>query len=173
MRVSDYQQFVHQSDQFEDRAHSERLDIALYGLAGEIGSVVAAIKKRLLGKKESNWQLTNEEIEEELGDAFWYCFQLAEILSPDRAVNILTHDIDHLRAEISAENDRAQRIEGVLTPERSQNFLDESRHFPRDASEIEFDSYQTLAFMTARTVDSTLVEVCLAVLWQLNGKSVV
>lgn len=170
MRVSDYQQFVQESDQFRDRAPSERLDIALYGLAGEVGSVVAAIKKRLLGKKESNWQLTNEEIEEELGDAFWYCFQLAEILSADRTFNILTHDIDHLRAEIGAENARAQRIEGVLTPERSQKFLDAARHFPRDASDIEFDSYQALAFLTARTGNATLVEVCLAVLWQLNAE---
>ncbi len=170
MLVSEYQRFVIESDQFEDRSHSDRLDIALYGLAGEVGSVVAAIKKRLLGKKESNWQLTNEEIEEELGDAFWYSFQLAEILSADRSVNILTHDIDHLRAEIGAENVRARRIEGVLTPERSQRFLDEARDFPRDAGEIEVDSYQVLAFLTARTGDATLVEVCLAVLWQLNAE---
>jgi NTP pyrophosphatase (non-canonical NTP hydrolase) len=170
MLVSEYQNFVAESDQFGDRSRPERLDISLYGLAGEVGSVVAAIKKRLLGKKESDWRLTNEEIEEELGDAFWYCFQLANIISDDRQVNILTYDIDHLRAEIGAENDRARRIEGVLTSERSQKFMEDTLDFPRDEAKIEVDSYQALAFLTARTAEETLVEVCLAVLWQLNAE---
>lgn len=170
MHISDYQAFVDDSDQFKDRAQSERLDIALYGLAGEVGSVAAAIKKRLLGNKEVSWHTTNEEIEEELGDAFWYCFQLADILSTERAVNILTHDIQNLRAEIGAEDDRAARIKGVLTQGRSDKFLEAAEHFPSTPSQFTFNDYQELAFLTARTDKETLVEVCLAVLWQLNAE---
>lgn len=170
MRASEYQAFVNESDQFKDRTRSERLDIALYGLAGEVGSVAAAIKKRILGDKEASWQNANEEIEEELGDALWYCFQLAEILSVDREVSILALDIQNLRTELGAEDERAHRIERVLTAERSAQFLEAAQNFLRDPSEITFDGYQVVAFLTARTSDATLVEVCLAVLWQLNAE---
>jgi NTP pyrophosphatase (non-canonical NTP hydrolase) len=170
MRVSDYQAFVNDSDQFKDRSRPERLDIALYGLAGEIGSIAAAIKKRLLGSKEASWQVTNDEIVEELGDAFWYCFQLAEILRPGHEVNILALDTQNRRSEIGADDDRARLIRGVLTPERSTQFLEAAQTFPSDASEITFDAYQELAFLTARTSEAMLVEVCLAVLWQLNAE---
>ncbi|TWB22889.1 MazG nucleotide pyrophosphohydrolase domain-containing protein [Nitrospirillum bahiense] len=170
MLVSEYQAFVEESDQFADRKHSVRLDIALYGLAGEVGSVVAAIKKRLLGPKEVNWRGKSEEIEEELGDALWYCFYVDKVIAPTREINILALDIKNLKDEIGADNDRARRIKGALTPERSAQFLEAAQVFPISASEIKFDDYQKLAFLTARTSDATLVEVCLAVLWQLNAE---
>lgn len=170
MRVSEYQAFIDESDQFKDRTHSARMDIALYGLAGEVGSVAAAIKKRLFDGNEVSWRVTTEEIEEELGDAFWYCIQLAKLLSSGRDVCILSLDIQNLRGEIGAKDDRAQRIRGVLTPERSAQFLEAAQKFPNDASDITFNDYQALAFLTARTSEATLVEVCLAVLWQLNAE---
>lgn len=170
MRVSDYQAFVDASDQFKARDEQQRHAIAIYGLAGEVGSLAAAIKKRLFNNKEVDWRTTSEEIEEELGDAFWYCFQLAALLAPKRDRCILSLCISNLIAEVGADDDRGRQIREVLTPARTNQFLERARSFPRNASEIIFDDYQSLAFLTARTTDATLVEVCLAVLWQLNAE---
>lgn len=170
MRVSDYESFVAESDKFKDRPEDKRLAIALYGLAGEVGSVAAAIKKRLFSDREVDWRVTSEELEEEIGDAFWYCFQLAALLKPHRDTCILCLDIQNLVSEIGADDERARRIREVLTPERSGEFLKAALGFPCEASAITFNQYQALAFLTARTTDATLVEVCLAVLWQLNAE---
>ena len=37
MKVSEYNEFVRRTDQSKERTPSERKEIALYGLAGEIG----------------------------------------------------------------------------------------------------------------------------------------
>src|SRR4051794_13894602 len=98
MLVSAYDSFVQDSDRSIGRPINERLDIAIYGLAGEVGSVVAAIKKRLLAENGTEvWDAANEEIVEELGDVLWYCFSLAHVENPATAVNIFAHDISNLK----------------------------------------------------------------------------
>jgi len=45
MLVQEYNAFVVKTDQYKDRPAEERRAIALYGLVGEIGSLLAAVKK--------------------------------------------------------------------------------------------------------------------------------
>lgn len=169
--VSEYDQFVLDSDQSLSRPAEQRKEIAIYGLAAEIGSVVAAIKKRLLGEGGAEeWNAPNEEILEELGDVMWYCFSLARHANPTKPVNIFAHDIAKLRREIGATDERAQQIGRILDPSKRDAFLAAAEHFPRRTRELTFEDYQDLAFLTARTKDKTLVEVCLAVLWQLSAE---
>ena len=171
MLVSDYDRFVQESDQSVGRSQAERMDIAIYGLAAEVGSVVSAIKKRLLAEagKES-WRKPNEEIIEELGDVVWYCFSLAKIANPLKPINIFSHDIANLKAEIGASDNRADRIKDALDPAKREKFLRAAESFPRATRRMKLDDYQRMAFLTARTKDRTLVEVCLAVLWQLSAE---
>jgi NTP pyrophosphatase (non-canonical NTP hydrolase) len=171
MLVSAYDQFVQDSDQSRDKDDETRFDIALYGLAGEIGSVVSAVKKRLLteGGKEK-WNAANGEIEEELGDVIWYCFLLARLANPKKPINIFSHDIENLRKELSGTSERSERIRSVLDKSKVDEFLKAAKDFPRMTRTMEFSDYQNLAFLTARTPDRTLVEVCLAVLWQLSAQ---
>lgn len=167
MIVSEYQSFVAGTDQFKDTQPNERWDIALYGLSGEIGSVVSAIKKKLLSESGADWRTPNQEIKEELGDALWYCFYLAMIHDGERSSNLLLANIKFLHGEISASTERAKAIRGVLADEVRERFLSEAGALIAASTELGFDDYQKLAFKTARTETQTLVEVCLAVLWQL------
>lgn len=171
MLVADFDQFVIDSDQSIEKPESQRVEIAIYGLAAEIGSVVAAVKKRLLGEGGSeDWNAPNDEIVEELGDVMWYCFSLAKHANPDKPVNIFAHDIAKLRREIGAEDERARRIQRVLDDSKRDAFLAAAEHFPKKAKVLTFEAYQDIAILTARTQDKTLVEVCLAVLWQLSAE---
>jgi NTP pyrophosphatase (non-canonical NTP hydrolase) len=171
MLVAAYDQFVQDSDQSRTKDDQTRFDIALYGLAGEIGSVVSAVKKRLLSEGgEENWNIPNKEIEEELGDVIWYCFLLARLANPKKPVNIFLHDIENIRREISGASERSKRIRTVLDATKVGEFLRAAESFPRFTRTMEFRDYQTLAFLTARTPNRTLVEVCLAVLWQLSAE---
>ena len=171
MLVADFDQFVIDSDQSIEKPESQRVGIAIYGLAAEIGSVVAAVKKRLLGEGGSeDWNAPNDEIVEELGDVMWYCFSLAKHANPDKPVNIFAHDIAKLRREIGAEDERARRIQRALDGSKRDAFLAAAEHFPKKAKVLSFEAYQDLAILTARTQDRTLVEVCLAVLWQLSAE---
>ena len=163
MKVSEYDLFVHETDQYHDS------DVALYGIAGELGSVVSAVKRRLIASTE-DWNVENDEIIEELGDLVWYCFAFAQCHAAEndrKGLNLLTHDIKNLRKEIGSDDDRAERIGNVLDSHNRDEFLSRTADFPQRASTIRFDDYQELAFLTARTTGKTLVEVCLAVLTQL------
>lgn len=171
MLVSDYDRFVVDSDQSVDKAQDQRVEIAIYGLGAEIGSVVAAVKKRLLGEGGlENWNAPNDEIVEELGDVMWYCFSLARHANPAKPVNIFAHDIAKLRQEIGAGDERALRIQHVLDRSSRDAFLSAAAKFPKKTKIMTLEDYQSLAFLTARTKDRTLVEVCLAVLWQLSAE---
>lgn len=163
MKVSDYDLFVQETDQ------SHYADVALYGIAGELGSVVSAVKRRLIASTE-DWNVANKEIIEELGDLLWYCFAFAQCHAAGKgrgSLNLLSHDISNLRKEIGNDDERAERIGDVLGSDNRDQFLSESSSFAQRASTIDFNDYQRLAFLTARTHGRTLVEVCLAVLTQL------
>lgn len=171
MLVADYDAFVRATDQSAGRPQHERLDIAAYGLASEVGSVVAAIKKRLLGEAGEDRPLAADaEIAEELGDVVWYLFALAHAQNPDQPFNVFGHDIASLQAEIGAGDARAERIRGILDPGKRDEFLRAAAGFADLGDRVRFDDYQDLAFLTARTQDRMLAEVCLAVLWQLSAE---
>src|ERR1700729_694578 len=75
MKPVDYAAFVEKTKQFTGKPDDEQRSIALYGLVSEIGSLVAAVKKKILseGGEGPHWDQPNDEITEELGDSFWYC----------------------------------------------------------------------------------------------------
>lgn len=171
MLVSTYDAFVQQTDQSHGLSREERRDIAIYGLASEVGSVVAAIKKRLLaGGGEATWNIPDQEIIDELGDVIWYCFSLARIANPAKPINIFALDISNLKQELSAQNARAMDIARVLPESNRTAFLRAAEAFPRRTRDMEFEDYQKLAFLTARTQGRELAQVCLAVLWQLTAQ---
>jgi len=171
MLVSKYDRFVQQTDKTYGRSTPERREIAMFGLAAEIGSVTAAIKKRLLADDASDgWSTPNDEIVKELGDVMWYCFALARIENDGgKPVNIFAHDIANLRREIGGDGERAARLRYVLDPDKRAAFLEASAAFPKLTRHMLFEDYQKIALLTARTSGKVLVEVCLAVLSQLNA----
>ena len=163
MKFNEYAEFVRQTDQNKDS------DVALYGIVGELGSIVSAVKRRLIAKDPA-FNDPNSEVVEELGDLIWYCFSLAQCLNEQVQVatwNFLVHDIKKLQKEICGDDNRAVRIGNVLGPENRDEFLKRAKSFPDTKSNMQFDDYQKLAFLTARTDGRTLMEVCLAVLAQL------
>ncbi|MGQ3263461.1 MazG nucleotide pyrophosphohydrolase domain-containing protein [Phenylobacterium sp.] len=171
MLVSTYDSFVGETDLSIDLDAAQRFDIAAYGLAGEVGSVVAAIKKRLLaGGSSDALPQADAEIVEELGDVMWYCFSLARAANPNRPANIFALDISNLRRELTSVNPRLDKISRVLDRDKLSDFINNSKSFSRRARKMEFEDYQKLAFLTARTEGRTLARVCLAVLWQLSAQ---
>lgn len=171
MKIAIFDRFVADTDQAADKRIDVRRGIAIYGLASEIGSLLAAIKKRLLDEDGPHkWNVINEEIQDELGDVLWYGFSLARVANADHPVNIFSHDIRNLRAEIEAPDARGERLRAVLDKSKREEFLIRAATFPRATRIMTFDDYQSIAFLTARTGDQTLIEVCMAVLWQLAAQ---
>ncbi|MFN4281420.1 MAG: MazG nucleotide pyrophosphohydrolase domain-containing protein [Alphaproteobacteria bacterium] len=172
MRPIDYDQFVRKTDQYSLKAPKERHAIALYGLVGEIGSLISAIKKKILAEGgEADWDQPNKEIKEEIGDVLWYCYSLSQIVNATY-FDILTNDISVLRREIEGGNERAEKISAALAaldPKSKNEFLSAAALFPI-SNDFSFDAYQALAFKTARTDGIILLEVCLAVLPQLGAE---
>ena len=168
MLIQTYVDFVARTDLSKDKPEA-RFDIALYGLVGEVGSLVAAIKKRLLAAGRRNWSVPNEEIVEELGDTLWYCFAIAVAEGLDGS--FLASDIRALQAEVGGAKERSKRIRKVLG-ENAQVFLDAAPGFLADweRGDATLDEYRSLAFLTSRTRDDQLVEVSLAVLQQLTAE---
>ncbi|MXY06937.1 MAG: hypothetical protein F4Y55_14020 [Gammaproteobacteria bacterium] len=164
MNERDYSDFVGRTDK------ANNLDVALYGIAGEVGSVVSAVKRRLIGNDETNWNVPNKEIIEELGDLLWYCFAFARCHCTAEGkppLNILKHDIANLKEEIDNDDERARGIGDALVPEKRATFLRRAAEIEESESGMELDDYQTVAYLTARTKGRLLLEVCLAVLSQL------
>lgn len=169
MRVAEYESFVARTTQFSDRPRDERRAIAFYGLVAEIGSLVSAVKKKLLSEGgEAAWDQPNDEIKEEIGDALWYCYASAQAVN-DGPFDILASDIELLRQDIGSTNERARKIAAALDPSTREAFLEAARSFP-PADGSSFDDYQRLAFKTARADGRVLIEVCVAVLWQLGAE---
>ena len=171
MLVSAFDTFVQETDRSVGKSREDRLDIATYGLGAEIGSVVSAIKKRLLAEGgPEDWCTANDEIIEELGDVVWYCFSLAGIANEGKPVNIFARNIANLKKELNTGGDRATRLRATLDPSKYEAFLQAAKSFPKKTKFMEFEDYQSMAFLTARTEKRTLVDVCLALLWQLSAQ---
>jgi NTP pyrophosphatase (non-canonical NTP hydrolase) len=169
VKVTEYDKFVHRTDQSKDRSLGERRAISLYGLVGEIGSLLSAIKKKILSESgDADWDQPSEEIKEELGDVLWYCYALAHV-DNEGSFDILRNDIELLKREIGATDERADKIRAALNPLSREAFLEAAGTFP-PSPDYTFNDYQTLAYKTARTDGKTLLEVCLAVLTQLAAE---
>ena len=168
LTIAQYAQFVRETDLSKDKA-AEQFDIALYGLAGEIGSLGAAIKKRLLSAGRKDWDVPNDEIVEELGDSLWYCFAIGEARGIGDA--FVAADIELLQEELGGSGDRSESIREILE-ERAGQFLEAAPSFLEaiESSTASLERYRHLAFLTSRTRADQLVEVCLAVLQQLTAE---
>lgn len=168
MLIRTYSEFVSSTDLSRDRPEA-RFHIAVYGLVGEVGSLVAAIKKRLLAAGRRNWSVPNDEIIEELGDSLWYCFAVAN--SAGLGDSFLAADIRALQAEVGGIEERSERIREVLGT-NAQTFLSAAPVFLKRFSQGDatLDEYRRVAFLTSRTKDDQLVEVSLAVLQQLTAE---
>ncbi len=171
MFIEDFDKFVRASDQSTGKVKEERLDIAIYGLSAEIGSVVAAVKKRLLAEDGPHlWNEPNSEIIEELGDVIWYSFALAHVLRLQKPISVFSASIARLKREVMQAGERGERVRGIFSTASQASFLHAVSHLPRSSRRMKFDDYQRVAFLTARTEGRTLVEVCLAVLLQLSAQ---
>lgn len=170
MLAGDYQRFVRQSDWTIDRRAVVRNRILRYGLIGETGSVIAAVKKRLLVDEgvERRFRPDNE-IGEELGDLLWYCFALHAFAYPNAERNALADAMATLRNEIADSGPHSARIREWLGTRDWDEFLVRSLDLI-DEGDFAFDDYQRTSILTARTSDNELVEVCLAVLTQLGAE---
>lgn len=172
MLFSDYAVFVRDIDQSKGKPEDERRDIAIYGLAAEIGSLLSAIKKAILAAQADEAPVAarkRQEVKEEIGDVLWYTVLLGQQSNNDAGFDVFTNDISNLLKENSAGNERAAKIETALTPERQASFLQKGEAFITK-DDVTLDEYQQLAFMTARTGGGQLERVCLAVLSQLGAE---
>jgi NTP pyrophosphatase (non-canonical NTP hydrolase) len=167
MLVTEYDAFVRATDQSAEKSPEDRWNIAIYGLVGEIGSVLSAVKKQLLGAGTEISRLATDEIKEELGDVLWYSFSLAQLYGKPK--NILAQDIADLRVELSGKKEWSAKFRKALKQKKRKEFLKAAKNFP-SSEEVTFDDYQNVAFLTARTNQKVLLEVCLAVLWQLGAQ---
>jgi NTP pyrophosphatase (non-canonical NTP hydrolase) len=165
MLISDYRGFVRETNLSEVQ---NGFDIALYGLAGEVGSLVAALKKKLLAAGRSDWNTPNDEIIEELGDCFWYLFALGEAAE---AGDFIAADVEGLAVEIGSADERAERLRAILG-KKATDFLAGVPVFlgACEAARATLEDYQRLAFLTRRTHEDQLAEVCIAVLQQLTAQ---
>lgn len=171
MLVTDFQEFVDDSDQFKGEPKEKRIEIAIQGLMSEIGSVVSAVKKEALREGGAlTSSVAKAELTEELGDVFWYAFAVARLDDVGNDMNVLHSDIRGLANEIGRDNDRAQSIQQVLSPERAKEFLDAAEVYLNDTMPT-FGEYQRLAWLTARTEGATLLTVCIAVMSQLGAQA--
>lgn len=170
MLIKRYATIVSATDQFSGRDPTSAREIAIYGLASEIGSITSAIKKQSLNEGGAlSSPLAKTELSEELGDAMWYAFALARIEGMEDGRDIMLSDIEHLKAEIGKNDARGERIRKVLTQVEVDAFFEGVAEFERN-SRKKLSDYQKLAYRTARTHGETLLTVCAAVLTQLGAQ---
>ena len=168
LTIHEFAEFVQKTDLGKDKP-ADRFDISLYGIVGEIGSLGAAIKKRLLHGGRRNWNIPNEEIIEELGDSLWYCFAIG--VASGTGFSFVAEDIRLLQTEVGGSGERSSRIREVLR-ERADQFLRAAPAFllEIDNKSATLEGFRRLTFLTSRTKEDELVEVCLAVLQQLTAE---
>jgi NTP pyrophosphatase (non-canonical NTP hydrolase) len=169
MQIAKYNDFVKQTNPYADQTRADRLATALYGLVGEIGSVTSAIKKKLLGEDGfTDWNQPNDEIAEELGDAIWYCFFLAQIENEPNDVDVMAGDIAKLETERDNSNDQRTTHVG-WDPLKKESFLTAAAQFSSN-TDVDFDQYQQTALLGACANGQQLLRVSVALLWQLAGE---
>lgn len=156
MRISEYEAFVRNSDWTGKTSSEERIRIARYGVAAEVGSLAAAIKRKILHHPAEHWATANEEIIEELGDCLWYTTQLSLIDSDGGLAEVIAADLNALPKEIE---DRPQFLV-ALAPGNYQKFLQLASNIKRKSGRATLNEYQSAAILTARTDGKELLDVC-------------
>ncbi len=157
MRLNEYEKFVRQSDWTSDKSLDDRIRIARYGLAAEVGSLAATLKRKVIHHSDESWNQPNEEIVEELGDCLWYTTQLSTLPEGGSLRAVVRADFDALPTEI----EKRPEFREALNPENYQLFLKESSMVLERGGHASLDDYQKVAFLTARTQGRELLDVCI------------
>lgn len=145
------------SDWTKSKDINERIRIARYGLAAEVGSLAATLKRKVIHHSAANWNSGNEEIFEELGDCLWYTVQLATLSDKGGLDSIVEADLSALPTEI----DRIPEFREALGEQRYQKFLEDAPKIIQRGADATLGDYQTVAFLTARTQGRDLLDVCI------------
>lgn len=156
-----YSKFVIGSQKF-DQTQPEAKDISIYGLVGEIGSIVTLIKKLMLANPASHEWREPQELVEELGDAFWYVFSSIS-LEKKQPSEILRTNVKNIRDQLISSEKKGKEFAKKIGEERTREFLSRSSTLLR-GKELGFDDYQRTSFLTRRSHGKDLLEVCMAVL---------
>jgi hypothetical protein len=126
MKVKELYEFVARADVSAKMPGERREQIAILGVVGEIGSVLAALKKDILAPPEEGVAeriLVRGELREQIGDAIWYSIMLAQRLDDPRAQNIFKSDIDMLYQQLSGRTRNDRRVQEELGATRCAEFL--------------------------------------------------
>jgi len=156
MLINDYSDFVRLSDETRGMLPSDRERIAHYGIASEVGSLVAAVKKKELLEPKKTWDSPNEEIVEELGDIIWYTMMLAGV-NDKTAMDVIRNDLTSLSDEIY----RDEKFKKSLDQENYNRFVVGARDFLSSDVPLSFNDYQKVSILTSRTSGRELLHVCL------------
>ena len=172
MKVKELYDFVARTDVSAGMPSERREQIATMGIVGEIGSVLAALKKHVLappGDGVAERILVRGELREQIGDTIWYAIMLAQRLEDPRAQNIFKSDIDMLHRQLSGRTRNDRRVQEELGADHCAEFLAAAAPY-RKVSNPPVDDYQKIAFLTRRTQRDQLRNVCAAVLQQLAAQ---
>ena len=156
MIIEAYTDFVRLSDETRSKPLQDRERIAQYGIASEVGSLVAAIKKKELLEPRKAWNVSNDEIVEELGDIVWYTIMFAT-LHGNSAQDVIRYDLSSLPVEI----EKDVKFKEALDEQNYAKFIRNSREFLSNDAERSFDEYQNISILTSRTSGRDLLHVCL------------
>ncbi|MBX7534120.1 hypothetical protein K3175_00450 [Qipengyuania sp. GH1] len=157
MRLDEYEEFVRQSDWTSNKSLDDRIRIARYGLAAEVGSLAATLKRKVIHHSDENWDQPNEEIIEELGDCLWYTTQLSTLPLDGSLSGVVRADFGALPKEI----EKRPEFRDALDPENYQRFFKECTKVLERGGNASLDEYQRVAFLTARTKGRELLDVCI------------
>jgi NTP pyrophosphatase (non-canonical NTP hydrolase) len=162
MDVRKYTKVVERTDQLKPRVanHPNYKLIPILGLAGEIGSLLAELKKRVREPHRES-DLGNARIKEELGDIVWYAVAIARRAKIDFRDDVLLANLIHTWT--------APR--SYIPGTRKLNVGKSSGARPTIKAASTFDTYQVISARTAHLVniDSALVPY-LARIWKNSGE---
>ncbi len=164
MDIDEYQQLVLSTDQSKPASPEDRKKIMVYGLIGEIGSVVSELKKHLLKEDPSQVVIdNNSRLAEELGDCIWYVTSLCIIHQLSLKTDVMFQNLERIKAYPSERNHAPIPLFDAILKEDDQNVESELAALG-STDNLTFDEYQRIASLTARESGTALAETCLAFL---------
>lgn len=160
MDVRAYEAIAKRTDQLQPKSPTHRnfKIMPIVGLAGEIGSLLAELKKRVREPNRAVDQGT-DRIKEELGDIIWYSVTIARRARLNFRRDVLLANLDRTRKTPKLYGPASR--EGTR-PERSKLRL---------GSVSSFNNYQRAAVKTAELEnDNSVVIPYLARIWKNSGE---
>lgn len=118
MTIDEYQDAANATDRFSDAAPPEEpsvgRDIALFGLAGEVGTLLSEYKKFI--RDGNRREFITDRVSEELGDVFWYATNVATKFGL-RLDDVLRRNIVKVRDRwLGPEEGRVQYFDSAYQP---------------------------------------------------------